>query len=87
MRGPSQKGPTGRAGREVTCEDIDYVVETKSLLVRLGQALLSNRDLTPDAAMSGRFTSFGPDFVRVGPEDIEGWYRVGGRPEVIFDPF
>lgn len=26
-------------------------------------------------------------FVRVGPEGIEGWYRVGGAIEIVFDPF
>ena len=110
-------GTGGTAEGRLTFEDIDYAVETKSLLVRLGQALFSsrirealtenaewdisdqlqsalgkvtravNRDLTPDATMSGRFTSFGPGFVRVGPDGIEGWYRVGGRVEVVFDPF
>ena len=37
--------------------------------------------------MSGHFTSFGPGTVRVGPEGIEGWYRVGGQVEIVFDPF
>ena len=106
-----------RARGSLIFEDIDFAVETRSLLARIGQALFSNRireeltlhsqwdltgemlsaigkvtrainrDLTPDATMTGRFTTFGPGSVRVGPEGIERWYRVSGRVEVIFDPF
>jgi len=106
-----------RAGGELTFEDIDYAIESRSIIARIGQALFSdrirealtenaqwdltgelqsalgnvtraiNRELTPDATISGRFTSFGPGTVRVGPEGVEGWYRVGGQVEIVFDPF
>lgn len=106
-----------RAGGELTFEDIDYALASRSIIARIGQALFSdrirdalaenaqwdltgelqsalgnvtraiNRELTPDATISGRFTSFGPGTVRVGPEGVEGWYRVGGQVEIVFDPF
>ncbi len=105
------------AGGQLIFEDIDYTVETRSLLARLGQVIFRNRireeleahsewdlsrqlrsavgkvtrainrELTPEATMSGQLTSFGPGSVRVGPEGIEAWYRVGGKVEVALDPF
>ena len=37
-------------------------------------------------SIAARLTSFGPRSVRVGPEGIEAWYRVGAKAEVALDP-
>lgn len=46
-----------------------------------------NRDLSPQARMLGRLSNFGPGSVRVGPDGLEAWYRVGGKVEVVLSPF
>ena len=46
-----------------------------------------NRPLTPEARLEGKLTSFGPGQVRVGPDGLEAWYRIGGTVDVTVTPF
>jgi hypothetical protein len=63
----------------------DLSGELGSALGKVTNAI--NRELTPDARMVGSITSFGPGTVRVAPEGIEAWYRLGGTVEIVVDPF
>ena len=98
-------------------DDVDYTIETRSVMLRIGSALYArqirealqalarwdvsgelqqastdlrralNRDLAGEARLTGRLSRFGPGGVRVAPEGLEAWYRVGGALEVIISPF
>ena len=63
----------------------DVSPELQAAFSQLGSGL--NRDLTPQARLSGRLSEFGPGEVRVGAEGIEAWYRLGGSVEVVVTPF
>jgi hypothetical protein len=73
--------------RDAIAENAQWDVsgELKDALGKVTRAI--NRELTPDARMVGTITSFGPGTVRVAPEGIEAWYRLGGTVEIAFDPF
>jgi hypothetical protein len=63
----------------------DVSPELQSATTELTSSL--NRDLTPQARLVGKLSEFGPGEVRVGPEGLEAWYRLGGRVEVVINPF
>ena len=63
----------------------DISPELQSAVTELTRAV--NRDLTPRARLVGALSEFGPGEVRVGPEGLEAWYRIGGKVEVVVNPF
>ena len=63
----------------------DVSAELQAAASQFGNAL--NRDLTPQATLAGRLSRFGPGAVRVGLEGVEAWYELGGKVEVVVNPF
>ncbi|MBN8993873.1 MAG: DUF4403 family protein [Rhizobiales bacterium] len=62
----------------------DVTPELQRAMPGLEAAL--NRELTPEARLEGRLTEFGPGEVRVGPDGLEAWYRLGGQIGVVVAP-
>lgn len=101
---------------KIVVQNVDYSVETRNILVHLGNIIFHNRlqdqiqraaqwdvsrqlmsgynslnaamnrNLSPEARLEGRITTFGPGRIWTGRSGVEAFYPVGGELAVIVAP-